>query len=73
THLQIVPPLLAPKTTPPQHNTHQLAPPSTHFHKPIPIIIHPHPPYPPQPINFQTMNLGTLKRYSTPPSLHIIT
>ena len=39
----------------------------------MPIIIHGDAAYPGQGINFETMNLGNLKGYSTGGSLHIIT
>ncbi|MDR4210976.1 thiamine pyrophosphate-dependent enzyme, partial [Bacillus thuringiensis] len=42
-------------------------------HKAMPIIIHGDAAYPGQGINFETMNLGSLKGYSTGGSLHIIT
>lgn len=72
-HLEIVAPVVAGKTRAAQDNTHQVGGPSTDFHKAMPIIIHGDAAYPGQGINFETMNLGSLKGYSTGGSLHIIT
>ncbi len=72
-HLEIVAPVVAGKTRAAQDNTHQVGAPSTDFHKAMPIIIHGDAAYPGQGINFETMNLGSLKGYSTGGSLHIIT
>ena len=72
-HLEIVAPVVAGKTRAAQDNTHQVGVPSTDFHKAMPIIIHGDAAYPGQGINFETMNLGSLKGYSTGGSLHIIT
>ncbi|MDM5680513.1 branched-chain amino acid transport system II carrier protein, partial [Staphylococcus aureus] len=46
---------------------------STSFEMTITPIIHSDAAYPGQGINFETMNLGNLKGYSTGGSLHIIT
>ncbi|WEE07461.1 2-oxoglutarate dehydrogenase E1 component [Staphylococcus epidermidis] len=72
-HLEIVAPVVAGKTRAAQDNTHQVGAPYTDFHKAMPIIIHGDAAYPGQGINFETMNLGSLKGYSTGGSLHIIT
>lgn len=72
-HLEIVAPVVEGRTRAAQDNTQQAGAPQTDFHKAMPIIIHGDAAYPGQGINFETMNLGDLKGYSTGGSLHIIT
>ncbi|EEE49510.1 2-oxoglutarate dehydrogenase E1 component [Staphylococcus capitis] len=72
-HLEIVAPVVEGRTRAAQDETHQAGSPSTDFLKAMPIIIHGDAAYPGQGINFETMNLGSLKGYTTGGSLHIIT
>ena len=71
--MEIVAPVVEGRTRAAQDETHQAGSPSTDFHKAMPIIIHGDAAYPGQGINFETMNLGSLKGYTTGGSLHIIT
>ncbi|MGZ0075676.1 thiamine pyrophosphate-dependent enzyme [Staphylococcus aureus] len=48
-----------------QDDTQRAGAPTTDHHKAMPIIIHGDAAYPGQGINFETMNLGNLKGYST--------
>ena len=72
-HLEIVAPVVAGRTRAAQDNTEQAGAPSTDFHSAMSIIIHGDAAYSGQGINFETMNLGSLKGYSTGGALHIIT
>lgn len=72
-HLEIVAPVVEGRTRAAQDDTQRAGAPTTDHHKAMPIIIHGDAAYPGQGINFETMNLGNLKGYSTGGSLHIIT
>ena len=63
--MEIVAPVVEGRTRAAQDETHQAGSPSTDFHKAMPIIIHGDAAYPGQGINFETMNLGSLKGYTT--------
>ena len=71
--MEIVAPVVEGRTRAAQDDTQRAGAPTTDHHKAMPIIIHGDAAYPGQGINFETMNLGNLKGYSTGGSLHIIT
>ena len=72
-HLEVVAPVVTGRTRASQDLTDQAGQVETNFNNGMPIIIHGDAAYPGQGVNFETMNLGSLKGYSTGGTLHIIT
>lgn len=72
-HLEIVAPVVTGRTRAAQDFVAQSGQLDTDFNGAIPIIVHGDAAYPGQGVNFETMNLGSLKGYSTGGTIHLIT